>query len=238
MGKYLILICTLWMSIISCNDDDNLPNIKPVTSGEYTDSRDGRTYQWVRIKNQEWMTSNLQYGTPYYENEYDGLLADGYGDAQEVISRELTFDFEADFNDYGNLYTWDEALTACPEGWRLPTDDDWQQLEMALGMSSKEAKNKGWRGAGVSTLLQQKEEGTQLGLQMAGNASLSGSPTYLYLNFINEFGYYWSATEEEDNNLEEPTVYYRKIFFSRSTVYRETCPLNILMRVRCVRDAQ
>ncbi len=29
---------------------------------------------------------------------------------------------------FGRYYTWEEAQTACPEGWRLPTDQDWADL--------------------------------------------------------------------------------------------------------------
>ena len=126
MKKHLIYICILWIVSISCSNDDNLPNIRPSATGEYTDARDGNTYQWVRLGKQEWMASNLKYGTLYYENEYDGPLADGYGDPRQVIADGLGFDFEVDFNEHGNLYTWEEALAACPEGWRLPTDEDWQ----------------------------------------------------------------------------------------------------------------
>ena len=237
MKKHLIYICILWIVNISCRNDDNLPNIRPSATGEYTDARDGNTYQWVRLGKQEWMASNLKYGTLYYENEYDGPLADGYGDPRQVIADGLGFDFEVDFNEHGNLYTWEEALAACPEGWRLPTDEDWQNLETTLGMSAVTAASKGWRGKGVASLLRQ-DEGTGLGLQLAGNASLSGVPVRLYLNFLKEFGYYWTATEEENNGLQETTVFYRKIFGSRTTVYRDAAPLNILMRVRCVRDAQ
>ena len=85
-------------------------------------------------------------------------------------------------------------------------------------MSAVTAASKGWRGKGVTTLLRQ-EEGTGLGLQLAGNASLSGVPERLYLNFLKEFGYYWTATEEENNGLQETTVFYRKIFGSRTFEY-------------------
>ena len=143
MKKHLIYICILWIVSISCSNDDNLPNIRPSATGEYTDARDGNTYQWVRLGKQEWMASNLKYGTLYYENEYDGPLADGYGDPRQVIAHGLGFDFEVDFNEHGNLYTWEEALAACPEGWRLPTDEDWQNLETTLGMSAVTAASKG-----------------------------------------------------------------------------------------------
>ena len=36
----------------------------------------------------------------------------------------------ADVTSYplGRYYTWDEAMTACPDGWRLPTDAEWASL--------------------------------------------------------------------------------------------------------------
>lgn len=148
MKKYLIYICMLWIVSISCSNDDNLPNICPSATGEYTDERDRNTYEWVRLGNQEWMASNLKYGTPYYDNEYDGPLADGDGDPQPVVADGLNFDVETDFDEHGNLYTWEEALYACPEGWHLPTDEDWQKLEITLGMSKGAAASKGWRGQG------------------------------------------------------------------------------------------
>ena len=33
----------------------------------------------------------------------------------------------------GRYYTWEEALTACPEGWRLPTDEEWASLGNEAG---------------------------------------------------------------------------------------------------------
>jgi len=35
---------------------------------------------------------------------------------------------------------------ACPTGWHLPSDDEWKQLEMYLGMSQIEADATEWRG--------------------------------------------------------------------------------------------
>ena len=33
----------------------------------------------------------------------------------------------------GRYYTWDEAMTACPKGWRLPTDAEWATLGTEAG---------------------------------------------------------------------------------------------------------
>lgn len=35
---------------------------------------------------------------------------------------------QANCTKYGRLYTWEAAKTACPSGWRLPTEAEWQTL--------------------------------------------------------------------------------------------------------------
>ncbi len=37
---------------------------------------------------------------------------------------------------FGRYYSYDEALNACPEGYRLPTDEDWVALCSSLGVSA------------------------------------------------------------------------------------------------------
>jgi len=36
--------------------------------------------------------------------------------------------FVSNPKDYGNFYTWEEAQTVCPQGWRLPTSDEQKSL--------------------------------------------------------------------------------------------------------------
>jgi uncharacterized protein (TIGR02145 family) len=97
---------------------------KPPT-GYFIDSRDGQEYGFIDINSQTWMAENLNYET--------------------AISWTYNND-PANGNIYGRLYTWEEALTVCPSGWSLPSDDQWKQMEMALGMSRSEADDIGWRG--------------------------------------------------------------------------------------------
>lgn len=229
-------VACLW----ACDDEDSLPTVKPSASGTFTDERDGNEYGWIRVGNLDWMTSNLKYGEPYNEKEYGGVFADPtYGDPAPVISPITGFDFEADYAENGNLYDWDEAQAACPEGWRLPSDEEWKRLEMALGMPESEANSLDWRGEGVADLLQQGDDGLGLNLGLSGCAWASGDyGNDLYLNDLDTFGWYWTSTENEDDGLEITTVFFRKIFYNYNTVCRRSTPLEILMRVRCVRDAE
>lgn len=239
MGKFSRIVYVLLAGVVfcACNDDNQLPVVTPSASGTFTDERDGAEYGWIRLGNQEWMTSNLKYGEPYYEQEYEGGFVDNVGEPQDVDTMEAAFDYEGDIEKNGNLYTWGQALEAAPAGWRLPTDEDWQQLEQFLGMSQGEAVLEGWRGEGVATLMRQGEGGTGLQLSLSGYVCLSGSTQSLTL-YNGDFGYFWTATKKKDEAQTATFVYFRKIFGPINTVYRGITPLNQLMRVRCVRDVQ
>ena len=76
----------------------------------FTDSRDGKEYWCTTIGDRDWFRENLACsGTGY---PYDG------SDHLEQL--------------LGNYYSWNEAQAACPEGWRLPTSEDWGALAKEL----------------------------------------------------------------------------------------------------------
>jgi uncharacterized protein (TIGR02145 family) len=58
---------------------------------------------------------------------------------------------------YGRLYDWATAMTACPEGWHLPSDAEWDVLVNSVGGSSTAGKHlkamNGWNdnGNGLDT---------------------------------------------------------------------------------------
>ncbi len=54
---------------------------------------------------------------------------------------------------YGRLYTREAALQNVPAGWRLPSDQDWKQLEAFLGISPEELDYFGKRGKFSGNLL-------------------------------------------------------------------------------------
>jgi uncharacterized protein (TIGR02145 family) len=95
----------------------------------FTDSRDGNVYRYVTIGDQEWMIDNLAWlpsvspstetsdsKAKYYVSEYEG------SDVSTAKSTEY-------YSTYGVLYNWTAANSCCPEGWHLPTDEEWEELQ-------------------------------------------------------------------------------------------------------------
>ena len=100
-----------------------------VCGEDFTDERDGQTYSTIEIGRQCWMTENLNIGS-----RIDGAV--NQQDNGE-IEKYCYGDDEANCDQFGGLYQWDEIMqydTArfnaglCPEGWHLPTMEEWNRL--------------------------------------------------------------------------------------------------------------
>ena len=70
-----------------------------------------------------------------------GIWVYGY-DGNDVGEAATTDEYQR----FGALYDWKTAQEACPPGWHLPSDQEWQALEVALGMSPADAATSVWRG--------------------------------------------------------------------------------------------
>lgn len=212
----LMLLCALALTTVSCGDHND-DVTEPSATGTMTD-REGNTYPWVRIGDLEWMAENLRCADPWYNNP---------------LTMDNHYDGEANLAKYGNFYLYEDAVKYCPDGWRLPTDDDWKALERALGV--KNVDRFGWADGG--------------GLAMASAAGLHlvfGGKVYHGNNDygvcsdhnVGEQGVYWTATKDTVTSDEE-LAYYRKVMPNINKVERFTIPThNVWLSVRYVRDAK
>ena len=100
-------------------------------TGVYNE-RDGNSYCSITLGEQEWLSENMRYlpsvnyltdasvaDARYYVYDYDGT------DVNEARNNP-------NYSEFGVLYNWRAAQTACPAGWHLPSDDEWSQLEVYL----------------------------------------------------------------------------------------------------------
>lgn len=71
------------------------------------DSRDGQEYKAVIIGGRAWMVENLRY------------------------EASPSYCLGSDDCDVGMLYTWDVAMQACPDGWHLPSIEEWKSFFIA-----------------------------------------------------------------------------------------------------------
>ncbi len=189
-----VVIVGISITFISCEKEDELGEDIIVETGNFSDARDGISYKWVKIGDQIWMAENLKFlpsvvdksvdspSTPYYYvHSYEGSDVD----EAKVTTNYIT---------YGVLYNWPAALTACPEGWHLPSYDDWEVLIARIGRDpgTKLKSTSGWRdnGNGVDSF----------GFRaLPGGARLPGLPE----NYFSDIGYagnWWVSNESEAPN--------------------------------------
>ncbi len=106
----------------------------------FTDIRDGNTYQTVNIGNQCWMAENLKFlpkvvPLVHYHpilfwkkrlnisNSHPLYYVYG-NNSSKLNSAKAT----SNYKNYGVLYNWVAAIQACPEGWHLPSKEEWRML--------------------------------------------------------------------------------------------------------------
>jgi uncharacterized protein (TIGR02145 family) len=170
----------------------------------------------VTILDQVWMSQNLN---------YDTLNTTGSWCNSNISANCAT---------YGRLYNWTTASVACPSGWHLPSDAEWQTLEKALGMTTAQATISGtWRGTNQGTQLKASNPLWTLntGTNASGFAALPGGyatpPTFFPLNIK---AYFWTSTETGT------TPYYRHVADNEARIVRYTNPKSYAFSVRCVKD--
>lgn len=186
------------------------------------DSRDQRRYATVSLGGREWFAENLAW-LPRVCAAADsdcGIWVYGLDGGELDAARQ-----SAAYRDHGALYSWRTAQTACPAGWSLPSDADWQALELALGLSADEAAAMIWRGPPVAARLRL---GGDSGLQVTLAGWRSGTGRF---NFAGEHANFWTATAAHEGHAIERLIGRSKTQIGRHTGI-QTCGFS----VRCVRE--
>ncbi len=202
---------------------------------------DGNTYPVVQVGNQCWMAANLR-TTRYRDGSTIPHVTDNTAWTQLSTGAWCNYDNNPGHDaTYGKLYNWYAAANPniCPQGWHMPTDAEWQQLELALGMPAAELNSPGWRGVvqnvggnmKATTLWNAPNIGAT---NESGFSGLPGGLRYSYDGYFYSLGNdgdWWSASESGAEY-----AWYRHLSNLNAGIYRNLNNERSGFCVRCLRD--
>lgn len=198
---------------------------------------DGNEYKTVKIGEQEWMAENLKV-THYRNGDAIPNVTDNTEWSNLTTGAYCSYENnDGNIGTYGLLYNWyavNDSRNLAPEGWHLPSDEEWKELEMHLGMSQSEADADDWRGTDEGGKL--KEAGTAQWLSpntgATNSSSFSAVPggvradddgTFLDIGYGTAF---WSTTDAK----------VRGLYYDRSDVARGNAAKELGFSLRCLKD--
>lgn len=216
-------------------------------TGTFTDSRDNRAYRWVKIGDQVWMSENLAW-LPKVSPSADGSFTEPFYYVHSYnrtnVSEAKTTD---NYKTYGVLYNWPAALEACPEGWHLPSNDEWEQLAQYVntqfGPYSREESS--WTdGEGDHLSVSYGVLGKYLAnfLDGTNDFGFSGSPGSFRssqgdFGYLGSFGYWWSATESSNYDYKAWETGLAIPYKSLIPAFKMNCTnRDVGNSVRCIKD--
>ena len=194
--------------------------------------QNGNSYATIVIGNQEWMAENLRAST--YANgdpipnvtsasQWSNLISGAWVHYDNNGTNEIP---------YGKLYNWyavADSRNVCPSGWRVPLESDWTILTDFLG-------------GNINNGGKLKSVGTQYWSVPNSDASnefgYSGLPgggrdDYGVFGNINDYGYWWSASENVWDNTEGT---HRYLYWNPGNVFGGPRTKKNGFSVRCVRN--
>lgn len=204
-----ILPFALGLLLISCS--------KKQESVDIVKDIDGNIYQTVTIDGQIWMKENLR--VTRYSDGSSILNIEAYNDWHSQTEGAYCWHKNDIANkNLGAIYNYYAVVdprNVCPEGWHVPSDDDWKILEFNIGLPIQDLDKDGMRGTDQGDKLKATS-----GWLNAGNGNnISGfsalpSPGRWLKNFIdgpgtdeegfgNELGYsvdFWSPASKMPHN--------------------------------------
>ena len=208
----IIIVSAIYVSkdeLVPPSESTSASNDEPAspTKNSFTDQRDGRVYESVEIGNQIWMAENLNFeakGSKCYENKPENC------------------------EKYGRLYNWTTAKNVCPSGWHLPSKNEYEVLDNAVGgkeVAGKKLKAKsGWNNY-------KGKSGN--GTNEFGFSALPGGYGFSDGSFFNvgNYGNWWSTSESSSYN-----AYSRYIGYIDDDADWNGSLESNLYSVRCLQD--
>jgi len=178
--------------------------VVPIQAQTITDPRDNKAYETVTIGGITWFAANLNFemrGAYCYDNK------------------------QINCDNFGRLYKWEAALSACPPGWHLSTEYEWRHLEAALGMKVRELAYRGNRGVDEGGKM---KKGGMSGLEVLYGGWRRKDGGYRALEKNSAF---WTSTESDMDH-----AWHRDIDTGDEFVFRSRVVKSYALSCRCVKN--
>lgn len=250
MNEGYILACMLsiFMVMSSCKKK---PAPEPEQeTGSVTDV-EGNVYKTIKIGDQWWMAENLR-----VKKYRDGSGLFAAGDITDSVKwkTDSVGIYCPSLNDQypdltGLLYSGYAILNAkkiAPEGWHIPSDEDWKKLEENLGMSTEEVHKTSWRGTHEGEKLMSKEGATKhLSLNWLRYGEVwptneTGFTAYpadcrMFDGTMGEQkrqskAFFWSSTPHDSE------LWYRYLDYKNANIFRYHGPRSYGFSIRCIKN--
>lgn len=205
-----------------------------------TDDRDGQVYATVEINGLCWMAENLNYGTMVSYNIYQN---------NNSTHEKYCYNNSSSYCDQlGGLYQWHEIMDysttegaqgLCMDGWHIPTDTEWTDMEVFLEANVANYNPVGWRGSVVGNKLKKAGTGSPYNWSYGNNGTNESGFTALPgglrsysggLGSVGTNGLFWTSTQSGSN------AYHRQMYTTYGSVYRAATYKTNGLSVRCVKD--
>ncbi|QGY44101.1 hypothetical protein GM418_10660 [Maribellus comscasis] len=206
---------------VTVTDSLGLTRTDTISLQDFIVDVEGNSYGTITIGNQTWMKQNLRVQHTAGGEEVESFV---YRNRDSLAGS------------YGRLYTWEAAMNGsnedgaqgiCPDGWHIPTDEEYKILEMALGMTQQDAdKSNTWRGTDVGTKL---KFGGSSGFDALLSGRMKGDETYSYMDKIE---YLWTSTESGSEKAWQRTLDKDADDIGRFN----SAPKNYAFSVRCLKN--
>jgi uncharacterized protein (TIGR02145 family) len=145
---------------------------------------------------------------------------------------------------YGKLYNWytvNDERGICPEGYHVPSDDEYSELEVYLGMSESETDIIGFRGTNEGSKLAGNSELWNIGVLVIdpefGTSGFDALPAGYRVYSSGDFDtvgkhcYFWSSSENSNSH-----AWYRNLLYFNTRVYRNSPSKQSGFSIRCLAD--
>jgi uncharacterized protein (TIGR02145 family) len=214
---------------------------------------DGNVYPVVVIGEQMWMAENLR-ATHYSDGEPLQFIEDEPNwDITGPSDRAYSwYDYnETNKNIYGALYSWAAAMKnengsdlnpsgvqgVCPVGWHIPSDAEWKEMEIHLGMNPAAADGINWRGTNEGGKLKSEDalwsDPNNGATNESGFSALPGG--YIQHQgvsvYLGSYAVFWTSTEYSGGE-----AWHRNLLNNYTQVYRYYYEFRGGFSIRCIRD--